>query len=112
MKLSKTTIAATAAALLVGGLMVNPASAAVRDSFKMSQDSAKNFYRWSDITALTHGVTGGQPDELKVGRIDGFYKWSDRNHSKYSGVPSGLKPVGKSAKSFYKWSDINSVTHN
>ncbi len=112
MKLTKTTIAATIAALFVGGLVISPASAAVRDSFRMSQDSAGNFYRWSDISALTHGVTGGQSDELQVGRIDGFYKWSDRNHRNHSGVPSGLKPVGKSAKSFYKWSDINSLTHN
>lgn len=112
MKRTKTTIAATVAALFIGVLMINPAFAAVRDSLEMSQDSAKNFYRWSDISALTHGVGPGSGNELQAGRIDGFYKWSDRNFKRYDGVPSGLKPVGKSAASFYKWSDINSLTHN
>ena len=111
MKLAKTTIAATIAALFVGGLMISPASAAVRDSFQMSQDSAGNFYRWSDISALTHGITANEGNELKSGRIDGFYKPLDRNHRNHSGVPSGVKPVGKSATNFYKWSDINSLTH-
>jgi hypothetical protein len=112
MKLTKTTIATTIAALFVGGLMINPASAAVRDSFRMSEDSAENFYRWSDISALTHGIAANEDRELQSGRIDGFYKWSDRNYKSYSRVPSELKPVGKSAKSFYKWSDINALTHN
>ena len=112
MKLAKTTIAATIAALFVGGLMISPASAAVRDSFRMSDDSAGNFYRWSDISALTHGIAANDGNELQSGRIDSFYKWSDRNHRSHSGVPSGVKPVGKSAKNFYKWSDINSLTHN
>ncbi|UCH49831.1 MAG: hypothetical protein JSU95_08750 [Betaproteobacteria bacterium] len=112
MKLTKTTIAVTIAALFVGGLMISPASAAVRDSFRMSEDSAGNFYRWSDISALTHGIAANDGNELKSGRIDGFYKWSDLNHKKYSGVPSGAKPVTKSANNFYKWSDINSLTHN
>ena len=107
MNLTKTTIVATIAALTFGGLMINPASAAVRDSYRISQDSAGNFYRWSDITALTNGL--GSDNPLRTGQIEGFYKWSDRNF-KQSGVPSGLKPIGKSAASFYKWSDINFVT--
>ena len=110
MKLTKTTIAATIAALFVGGLMISPASAAVRDSFRMSEDLAGNFYRWSDISALTHGIAAIDGNELQSGRIDGFYRWSDRNHKSHSGVPSGVKPVGKAASNFYKWSDINSLT--
>ena len=111
MKFAKSTFATTLAALLIGAIGIGSASAAVRDSFDISEDSAGNFYRWSDISALTHGIGSDNGSALRSGRIDGFYKWSDRNHPKYS-VPSSIKPVGRSAASFYKWSDINSLTHN
>lgn len=103
MKATKTTSSATIAMLFVGGLMISPASAAI------PQDSAENFYRWTDISFVTQGATAKAGNELKSGRIDGFYKRSDRNHGQ---IPSGLKPLGKSATNFYKWSDITSVTHN
>ena len=90
----KTTIAA---ALL--GLSMN-AFAAV--------DGESNFYRFSDINSVTQGADYAGT-ELKSGRIDGFYKWSDRNQVQ-GAVPSSLKPVGKTAESFYSWSDLNSVT--
>ena len=96
MKLTKTAIAA----LFVGGLMVGQASAAV--------DSAENFYRWTDINFVTQGAAQ-ESNELKSGRIDGFYKQSDLGYGK---APSGLKPIGKTADNFYKWSDINAVTRN
>ena len=111
MELPKTTIAGTITALFIGGMTINPASAAVRDSYKMSEDSAANFYRWSDISALTHGSAADSGHALQSGRIEGFYKWSDRNF-RNNRVPSDLQPVGKSAASFYKWSDINALTHN
>jgi len=111
MKFAKTTLAATLAAVLIGGLGICSASAAVRDSYRMSEDSAGNFYRWSDISALTHGLSSHGDTVLQSGRIEGFYKWSDRNHPKHS-VPSAFKPIGRSAASFYKWSDINSLTQN
>jgi len=111
MKRAITTIAATITALIFGGLMINPASAAVKDAYRISEDAAGNFYRWSDISALTHGLGSDTGNALQTGRIEGFYKWSDRNF-KQSDAPSALKPVGKSAASFYKWSDINAVTSN
>jgi hypothetical protein len=111
MKFAKTTLAVSLAAVLIGGFGVGTASAAVRDSYRISEDSAGNFYRWSDISALTHGLGSGDGSALQSGRIEGFYKWSDRNHPQHS-IPSTIKPVGRSAASFYKWSDINSLTHN
>ncbi len=111
MRLAKTTLVATIAAVVFGAMGIGSAAAAVRDSYDASRDSAGNFYRWSDISALTHGLPSAAGNALQSGRIDGFYKWSDRNHPKYS-IPSTLKPVGRSAASFYKWSDINSVTRN
>ena len=100
MKLTKTTLSATIAGLFAGAMMISSASAAV--------DSAENFYRWTDINFVTQGAAQ-ESNELQSGRIDGFHKPSDRAYGK---VPSGLKPVGKTADSFYKWSDINAVTRN
>ena len=111
MKLAKTTFVATLAAALIGAIGISSAAAAVHDSYDASRDSAGSFYRWSDISALTHGLPSASGNALQSGRIDGFYKWSDLNHPEYS-VPSTLKPVGRSTASFYKWSDINSLTRN
>ena len=56
---TKNTIAATFAALLVGGLMINPASTAVThaagsaEAKQVGRYSGKNYSR-SDITSVTH----------------------------------------------------------
>jgi hypothetical protein len=110
MKSTKKTIAATFAVLLIGGLAINPASAAVRDSYKSADQPVDGFFKWSDIGYLTHRSVSPSKDTLELGQTKGFYKWSDLNFDDRSSFEK--KKLVDHIDSFYKWSDINSVTHN
>jgi hypothetical protein len=112
MKFTKSTLAATFAALLLGGLTINPASAAVRGAYRPAEKSTDSFYKWSDISSLTNGLASKDVSTPQFGDLENFYKWSDRNFTSQSRVPSTLKPIGHSAANFSKLSDITSTTHN
>ena len=84
MKLTKSTVAATLAALLIGGLAISPASAAVRRDLNSVthgsiQEQANPFgpvkgkrYSRSDIAAVTHKASASS------GRLEGNqFSWSD-----------------------------------
>ena len=107
---TKNTVAATFAVLLIGGLALESASAAVRDSYDATDQRTNNSYKWSDIWYQTHGPVSPNTDVLGFGQMNGFYKWSDLNFDGRTSFET-KKFVGH-IDHFYKWSDINSVTHN
>ena len=92
MKLTKSTFAATFAALLIGGLAISPASAAVKAS---------------DLTSVTHGSVAEQANPFGPVAAKQFSR-SDiaavtHSDSNVNGPISGKQ---------YRWSDITAVTHN
>jgi len=91
---TKNTIAATFAALLIGGLMINPASAAVK---------------WSDISAVTHSAN----TKSILPHVGGpkLFNRSDVSAVTHRSAPSAVLPVGRSGKN-YSRNDITAVTHN
>ncbi len=85
---------AIAAALFVGGLMVNPASAATN---------------WSDLSAVTH--VGAEMGQTMVGRTNAT------NLSDLTAVTHGrsmveAKQIGRFSADNYRASDITAITHN
>jgi hypothetical protein len=104
------TIAATFAVLLISGLAINPASAAVRDSYESTDQPVINLYKWSDIGYLTHGSVSPSTNALEIGQMEGFYKWSDLNFDSHASFEKNK--LVDHIDNFYKWSDINSVTRN
>jgi hypothetical protein len=92
MKLTKSTLAATFAALLIGGLAISPASAAVKGS---------------DLTAVTHG--SAQEQSNPFGPVAGKqYSRSDIEAVTHQASGENGRKSGNGAR----WSDITSVTHN
>jgi hypothetical protein len=92
MKLTKSTLAATFAALLIGGLAISPASAAVKGS---------------DLTAVTHG--SAQEQSNPFGPVAGKqYSRGDIAAVTHNGSGSNGRLSGNN----YRWSDINAVTRN
>ena len=94
---TKNTIAATFAALFIGGLVINPASAAVK---------------WSDISSVTHGATTTETAQQQYGRLSDFYKWSDKASLSTRRVGTTIQPMGQSDNKSAKWSDLTAITHN
>ena len=91
---TKNTIAATFAALLVGGLMINPASAAVK---------------FSDISSVTHGSAEmAQPTTSGADR----FSRTDLTAVTHAAGSAEAKQVGRYSGKNYSRSDITSVTHN
>lgn len=95
MSRSKSTIAVTLAAVLIGGLMINPASAAVR---------------WSDISSVTHG-TETDTALPHIGGSDAFSR-TDVSAVTHGSVHEDVKQVGRISIRNYSRSDITAVTHN
>ena len=92
---TKSRIAATFAALLIGGLMINPASAAVK---------------WSDISSVTHGAG----TETVLPQVGGSHAFSDTDVSAvtHDAVSTEAKKVGRTSARNYSRSDVTAVTHN
>ena len=110
MTFTKKTVVATFAVLLIGGLTLDPAIAAVRDSYDRTDKPVNSFYKWSDIWYLTNGSVSPPTEALELGQMEGFYKWSDPN---FDGRKSfEKKKLVDHIDNFYKWSDLNSVTHD
>jgi hypothetical protein len=91
MKLTKNTLAATFAALLIGGLAISPASAAVKGS---------------DLTAVTHG--SAQEKSNPFGPVAGKqYSRSDIAAVTHQG--SGEN--GRISANQFRWSELGAVTN-
>ena len=96
MKFNKNTFAATIAALLIGGLSITSASAAVKT--------------WGDLTFTTHYPVADE--------VSPFNSTGNLHHSRtdISAITHGdrIESSTYSAASAgnYSWSDISSVTHN
>lgn len=92
---TKNTIAASFAALLIGGLLMNPASAAVK---------------WSDISAVTHDSAAATLN-VDAGRADQFSR-ADLSSVTHKAVAAGTKPITKASGKNFSRNDISAVTHN
>ena len=92
---TKSSIFATFAALLIGGLVINPASAAVK---------------WSDISAVTHSA-GTATALPQVGGFDAFSR-TDVSAVTHGAVPVEAKQVGRTSARNYSRSDVTAITHN
>jgi len=110
MTCTKKTIAATFAVLLIGGLTLNTASAAVRDSYDRTEKPVNSFYKWSDIWCQTNGSVSTPTETMELGQMEGFYKWSDLNFDGRKAFEK--KKLVDHIDNFYKWSDLNAVTHD
>lgn len=87
-------VIAIAAAMLVGGMMINPATAATK---------------WSDISSVTHGSEAmAKP---VVGGKDGFAR-TDLSAVTHGSASQEVTQVGRYAEKNYRASDITSITHN
>ena len=96
MKLTKTTLAATLAALMIGGLSVNSASAAVKT--------------WGDLTFTTHGAVA---DEVSALNPVTSQQYSRTDISAIThGDSAEASTYTADSTGNYGWSDISSVTHN
>ena len=91
---TKNTIAATLAALMIGGLTINPAAAAAK---------------WSDISSVTHG--NGTMVEPTVGGSDAFSR-TDLTAVTHGSQSMEAKQIGRFASKNYRGSDITAITHN
>jgi len=98
MKLTKTTFAATFAALLIGGLTMTPASAAVRTT----GDS------WVDLSFTTHSQTAvaANPFSATPNHTYSRADISSLTHRNLTGVTTSRLTTGN-----HGWSDISSITH-
>ncbi len=85
---------AIAAAMLVGGLMINPASAASK---------------WSDISSVTHG--SGAMTTPEVGGKDAYSR-TDLSAVTHLSASQQATQVGRYSEKNYRASDITSITHN
>ena len=85
---------AIATAMLVGGLMVNPASAA---------------NKWSDISSVTHG--SGAMATPEVGGKDAYNR-TDLSAVTHRSASQQATQVGRYSEKNYRASDITSITHN
>ena len=91
---TKNTIAATFTALVFGGLMINPASAAVK---------------FSDISSVTHG--NGAMAQPTVGGSDAFSR-TDLSAVTHGSASMEARQVGRYSGKNYSRSDITAITHN
>jgi hypothetical protein len=99
MTFNKHAIAATFAAVVIGGLTSNPASAAAP------------VYGWSDISAATHkGSTAS--GITQVGQTSGEYGRNDVSALTNGSLPMGVKPLAKASVNGYSRNDITAITHN
>jgi len=91
MRLTKNTVTATFAALLIGGLTISPASAAVQGF---------------DLTSATHGANTNQANPF--GPVAGQeYSRADIASVTHKGTGSNRQKSDKGSN----WSDISNVTH-
>ena len=96
MKFNKNTFAATVAALLIGGLSVNSASAAVKT--------------WGDLTFTTHGPVAEEISPFN-GAANQQYNRTDISAITHGeSVEASTFTAGSAGN--YGWSDISSITHN
>ena len=99
MKLTKNTIAATFAAVLVVGLTGNPASAKVR------------VYSPSDISFVTHSDAATE-SITQVGHTTNEYSRNDISAVTHQSVMAGVMPMAKASGTAYGRNDITAITHN
>ena len=97
MSLSKSTVTATLALLFICGLSIAPASAA---------------QHWSDISSVTHGTKITETTQQQYGRLNGFYKWSDKASLSTQRVETIVQPMSQSDSKSANWSDLTAITHN
>jgi hypothetical protein len=99
MTFNKNTIAATFAAVVIGGLTISPVSAAAP------------VYGWSDISAVTHeGSTAS--GVTQIGQTSGEYGRNDVSALTNGSLPMGVKPLAKASVNGYSRNDISAITHN
>ena len=99
MTFTKNTIAATFAAVVIGGLTINSASAAVPA------------YGWSGISSVTH--EGSAPSGItQIGHISGEFSRNDISTITHKSVPVGVKSMAKASLNGYSRNDITAITHN
>jgi hypothetical protein len=91
---TRNTIAATVAALFIGGVTMNTASAAAK---------------WSDLTAVTHG--SGATVGTKVVGSDAYSR-TDLSAVTHGSDTTGTKQVGRYSSDNYSPTDITTITHN
>jgi hypothetical protein len=91
---TRNTIAATFAAIVIGGLTMSHASAATK---------------WSDISAVTHG--GGATAQPKAGSSDAYSR-TDLSAVTHGSKSTAAKQIGRFSSDNYSASDITSITHN
>jgi len=96
MKLNKNTFAATVAALLIGGLSINSASAAVKT--------------WGDLTFTTHGPVADQVSPFNSTATQQYSRTDISAVTHGDSVEASTYTAGSAGN--YGWSDISSITHN
>ena len=91
---TKNTVAAAIAALMFGGVMISPASAASK---------------WSDISSVTHGKEAMvQPN---VGGSDA-YRGTDLSAVTHGTASMEATQIGRFDAKNYRATDITAITHN
>ena len=99
MTFTKNAIAATLAAVSIGGLTSIPASAAVP------------MYGWSDISSVTHKDSA--PGNItQVGHVSGEFGRNDISAITHNAVPVGVKSLTRVSFNGYSRNDITAITHN
>ena len=99
MKLTKNTIAATLAAVLIVGLTGNPASAKVK------------VYGPGDISFVTHSNAATE-SITQVGHTSNEYSRNDISAVTHHSVLAGVMPMSKASGKAYGRNDITAITHN
>lgn len=99
MTITKNTIAATFAAVLIGSLTINSASAAVPT------------YGRSEISFVTHEGSAAS-SSTQIGHISGEFNRNDLSAITHKSVPEGVKPMTKVSFNGYSRNDITAITHN
>ena len=99
MTFTKNAIAATLAAVSIGGLTSIPASAAVP------------MYGWSEISSVTH--KGSAPGNItQIGHVSAEFGRNDISAITHKAVPVGVKSLTRVSFNGYSRNDITAITHN
>jgi len=96
---TKTTIAATFAAVLIGGLLINSAQAAAQR------------HNWGDLSSVTN-AGARKADMTQIGHTSKEFSRDDLSAITHRSAPDGLKPMVKATGSMYSHNDITAITHH
>ena len=101
MKRTKYTIATTFAALMIGSLTINTASAAVK-----IQDQT-----WGDLNSVTHSAVV-ETGQGQAGHVPNEFSRTDLSAVTHRSVPLGTTAIGRDSGSEYSRNDLTATTHH